>query len=186
MLSIRESSIAVCSELLTFGDKPVGSERSNIMSTFAQTPDDSAVMLENVKVRARTGRSHLMSETERKRFVTILESMEAGLAGRLGSHDGIAIEKSPDPLDEVQFAGERELAIRGLHRESNLLRRVRAALDRLAGGTYGPCLLCEEAISPKRLAAAPWSVHCLKCQEAADRRELEGVEAPDSFLVDAA
>jgi DnaK suppressor protein len=112
--------------------------------------------------------------------------MEAELAGRLGNRDGIAIEKSPDPLDEVQFAGERELAIRGLHRESNMLRRVRAALDRLAGGTYGACLHCQEQISPKRMAAAPWSVYCIKCQEAADRREIEMEEAPDSFLVDAA
>jgi DnaK suppressor protein len=127
-----------------------------------------------------------MSKTEGKRFVTILESMEAELAGRLGNRDGIAIEKSPDPLDEVQFAGARELAIRGLHRESNLLRRVRAALDRLAGGTYGACLHCEEQISPKRLAAAPWPVHCLKCQEAAESRDFEVVEAPDTFLVDAA
>ena len=76
-----------------------------------------------------------MTKTERKRYQTVLESMEADLAGRLGNRDGIAIEKSPDPLDEVQFARERELAIRGLHRESNMLRRARAALDRLAGDT---------------------------------------------------
>ena len=127
-----------------------------------------------------------MTKTERKRYQTILESMEGDLAGRLGNRDGIAIEKSPDPLDEVQFAGERELAIRGLHRESNMLRRVHAALDRLARETYGDCLHCDEQISPKRLAAAPWSVYCLTCQEAADCREFEATEAPDSFLVDAA
>jgi len=74
-------------------------------------------MLENVKMRAASGRSHPMTKTERKRYQTILESMEADLAGRLGNRDGIAIEKSPDPLDEVQSAGERELAIRGLHRD---------------------------------------------------------------------
>ncbi len=137
-------------------------------------------------MRAGTGRPHPMSKTERKRHQTILESMEADLAGRLGNRDGIAIEKSADPLDEVQFAGERELAIRGLDRESNMLRRVRAALERLGGGVYGACLRCEEQISPKRLAAAPWSVYCLKCQEAADRHEFEVVEAPDSFLIDVA
>jgi len=67
-----------------------------------------------------------------------------------------------------------------------MLRRVRAALDRLAGDTYGDCLRCDEQISPKRLAAAPWSVYCLKCQEAADRREFEAMEVADSFLVDVA
>jgi DnaK suppressor protein len=41
------------------------------------------------------------------------------------NRDGIVIEKWPDALDEVQFATERELAIRSLDRDSNLLRNVR-------------------------------------------------------------
>jgi DnaK suppressor protein len=41
------------------------------------------------------------------------------------NRDGIVIEKCPDALDEVQFATERELAIRSLDRDSNLLRNVR-------------------------------------------------------------
>ncbi|MCC6394144.1 MAG: TraR/DksA C4-type zinc finger protein, partial [Bryobacterales bacterium] len=28
---------------------------------------------------------------------------------------------------------------------------------------------CEEEISPKRLAAVPWSPYCIRCQEMADR-----------------
>jgi DnaK suppressor protein len=108
------------------------------------------------------------------------------LAGRLGNRDGIAIEKAADPLDEVQHAGERELAIRGLHRESNLLRKVRAAINRLEAGTFGACMHCAEEISSRRLAAVPWSFYCIKCQEAADRHEFEVAEAPDSFLIDAA
>src|SRR5438876_12421839 len=112
-------------------------------------------MLENVKMRARSGPSDPMTKTEQKRYRTILESMEADLAGRLGNRDGIAIEKSADPLDEVQFAGERELAIRGLDCESNMLRRVRADLERLGGGVYGDCLRCEQQRSPKRVSSAP-------------------------------
>jgi len=34
------------------------------------------------------------------------------------NRDGIAIEKCPDALDEVQYATERELAIRSLDRGS--------------------------------------------------------------------
>jgi DnaK suppressor protein len=127
-----------------------------------------------------------MSKTELKKYKTTLESKEAELAARLRNRDGIAIEKTADALDEVQYAGERELAIRSLHRESTLLRMVRAALARLAGGTYGACLHCDEEISTRRLTAAPWSTYCLKCQEAADRREFEVVDVPDSFIADAA
>jgi len=127
-----------------------------------------------------------MSKTERKQYKAILESQEAELAGRLGNRDGIAIEKTADALDEVQSAGERELAIRNLHRESNLLRKVRSALTRMAGETYGDCLNCDAEINAKRLAAVPWTAYCIQCQEAADRHEFETTEDVDGLLADAA
>ena len=96
------------------------------------------------------------------------------------------VEKSPDALDEVQHASERELAIRNLDRESNLLRNVRAALRRIDEGSFGVCLHCEEDISPRRLAAVPWTAFCIQCQEMADRQIAEGVESLDELLVNAA
>jgi DnaK suppressor protein len=128
----------------------------------------------------------LMSKTERKQYASILLSMEADLAGRLGNRDGIEIEKAADPLDEVQSAGERELAIRNLHRDSNLLRKVRSALARVADGTYGECLHCDAEIKTKRLAAVPWTPYCIQCQEAADRQEFQTTEDLNGFMADAA
>ncbi|MGH9663997.1 MAG: TraR/DksA family transcriptional regulator, partial [Bryobacteraceae bacterium] len=98
-----------------------------------------------------------MTKTELNKFKAILEAKQAELSQALRDRDGIAIEKSPDALDEVQHATERELAIRNLDRESNLLRNVRGALRRIKEGTFGVCLHCEEDISPKRLAAVPWT-----------------------------
>jgi DnaK suppressor protein len=112
-----------------------------------------------------------MTKTELNKFRQILETKHAELADILKRRDEIAIEKSPDAIDEVTRAAERELAIRNLDRESNLLRNVRAALQRLDDGTFGICGHCEEEISPKRLAAVPWAPYCIKCQEAADRHE---------------
>jgi len=80
----------------------------------------------------------------------ILERTAAELAQVLRSRDGIAIEKSADQMDEVQYASERELAIRNADRESTLLRQVRAALRRIHDGTFGVCVECEYEISPKR------------------------------------
>src|SRR5574342_1176498 len=97
-----------------------------------------------------------MSKSELAKFRQILEAKQAELAEVLRKRDEIAIEKSPDAIDEVTRAAERELAIRNLDRESNLLRNVRAALRRINDGTFGVCAHCEEAISPKRLAAVPW------------------------------
>jgi DnaK suppressor protein len=127
-----------------------------------------------------------MSKAEQKQYEKILVSKEAELAGRLGNRDGIVIEKAADPLDEIQSAGERELAIRNLHRESNLLRKVRGALARIARETYGDCLRCETEINAKRLVAVPWSPYCIQCQEAADRQEFETAEDVDGLLADAA
>src|SRR5450759_3730567 len=118
-----------------------------------------------------------MTQTELKNYKAILEAKQAELSAGLRKRDDIAIEKTPDAIDEVQLAGERELAIRNLDRESNLLRNVRLALSRIADGSYGTCLHCEEDISPKRLNAVPWTGYCIKCQEAADRHEFETVES---------
>jgi DnaK suppressor protein len=86
----------------------------------------------------------------------------------------------------VQHATERELAIRNLDRETNLLRSVRSALRRVDEGTYGTCLHCEEDISPKRLNAVPWAPYCIQCQEEADRQREQGEEMFDDDLLNAA
>jgi DnaK suppressor protein len=74
-------------------------------------------------------------------------------------------------MDEIQYASERDLAILNVDRESHLLREVKAALSRISDGTYGNCVECESAVSPKRLVAVPWAPLCIRCQEAADMGE---------------
>ncbi len=129
-----------------------------------------------------------MTKTELNKFKKILETRFTELARVVRNREGIAIEKSPDALDEVQNAAERELAIRNLDRESALLRNVRAALRRIDEGTYGTCVHCEEEISPKRLAAVPWAPYCIQCQEMADRHRVESSEGDslEELLVNAA
>ena len=127
-----------------------------------------------------------MTKTELNKFKEILETKQAELAHVLRNREGIAIEKSPDALDEVQNAAERELAIRNLDRESNMLRNVRAALHRIDEGTFGVCAHCEEDISIKRLNAVPWAAYCIQCQEIADKSQEEGTDSLDDLLVHAA
>ena len=127
-----------------------------------------------------------MTKTELNKFKKNLESKQDELEQIVRNRDAITIEKSADALDEVQHAAERELAIRNLDRESNLLRNVRLALARMADGSYGTCLHCDEEIKPKRLDAVPWTPYCIRCQEAADRHEFESHESLDEFLANAA
>jgi DnaK suppressor protein len=127
-----------------------------------------------------------MTRTELDDFRRILTTKHAELARGTGRRDGIAIERTPDALDEVQLAAQRELATRGLERESRLLRNVRAALDRIADGAYGTCLECDEEISQKRLHAVPWAAFCIKCQERTDQASQGRFASPESFLREAA
>jgi DnaK suppressor protein len=127
-----------------------------------------------------------MTKSEVNKYKEILETRQAELVEVLRNRDGITIEKSPDALDEVQNAAERELAIRNLDRESNLLRNVRAALRRIDDGSFGVCVHCDEEISPKRIAAVPWTPYCIQCQEAADKAQEDGSESFDDLLVNAA
>ncbi|HUP04781.1 MAG TPA: TraR/DksA family transcriptional regulator [Bryobacteraceae bacterium] len=114
-----------------------------------------------------------MNRTDLEKYKAMLEAKRNELSAGLRNREDIAIEKTPDALDEVQLAGERELAIRNLDRGSNLLHDVRGALARVADGSYGVCMHCEEDIKPKRLDAVPWTKYCIRCQEAADRHEFE-------------
>ena len=129
-----------------------------------------------------------MTQTEINKYKAVLEAKQAELSAGLRNREDIAIEKTPDAIDEVQLAGERELAIRNLDRESNLLRNVKGALVRIADGSYGVCMHCEEDIKIKRLDAVPWTKYCIKCQEAADRLEFEtqSGDSMDELLASAA
>ena len=109
-----------------------------------------------------------MTKVELEKFKNILEAKRAELSGALRNRDEIAIEKASDAIDEVQLAGERELAIRNLDRDSNMLRQIRRALVRISDGSFGVCLHCEEDISPKRVNAVPWAAYCIKCQDTVD------------------
>jgi DnaK suppressor protein len=123
---------------------------------------------------------------EMARVKAMLERKEAELAQALRTRDGIAIEKSADQMDEIQYASERDLAIRNVDRDTVLLRQVKAALRRIHDGEFGTCIECEAPIGPKRLAAVPWAACCIRCQDSADRNGAERTESSDETFGKAA
>ena len=121
-----------------------------------------------------------------REFKKVLERRRVELIQTLRKRNDIAIEKSPDQIDEIQHAATLELAIRNMDREYKLLRDVKAALLRIDDGSFGICVECEWAISPKRLVAVPWAPLCIECQEAADRDAQERPDFASETLVNAA
>src|SRR5580658_7272020 len=127
-----------------------------------------------------------MTKSELNKYKTVLQAKQADLVHLVCNREGIVIKTSPDALDEVQDATEREFAIGNLVRDSDLLRNVRRALRDIDEGSFGVCLHCEEDIGPKRLAAVPWTPFCIQCQEIADRSQGDNTDNRDEWLVDAA
>jgi DnaK suppressor protein len=114
-----------------------------------------------------------MDASQLEQFRHVLEELLEGLEDPFGRRDEIAVENTPDALDQVQNAADRALAIRQLELDSSRLRGLKNALGRIEDGTYGICLRCDEDISLKRLKALPWAAYCINCQDAADREESE-------------
>ena len=110
-----------------------------------------------------------MTKTELNTFRKNLETRRAELESEGRNRQALAIEASPDELDRIQHATERDYAMGYLERNSNRLREVRAALGRVGEGRFGICTGCDESINLKRLAAVPWASLCIVCQEAANR-----------------
>ncbi len=111
---------------------------------------------------------------EVERYKRMLQDKHAELLAAMRQREVIAVDRSPDVIDEIQAAVERELAVLELDRTSRVLRDVNTALSRIREGTYGVCLRCDQTISTARLNAVPWTSFCITCQQELDE---EGVSA---------
>ena len=108
-----------------------------------------------------------------------MKQRRAALEKKLGELSGVfkdvselAVEISPDVLDNVQMTTDREVCVERMNISAQMLSDVRAALESLDDGSYGMCEDCDEPIAPRRLDAIPWARACVRCQEARDRRRM--------------
>jgi len=82
-------------------------------------------------------------------------------------------DDTQDVADQAVASYQKELLF---HQGTNghaQLTLVRAALLRLAEGTFGECLHCGRTIGMKRLEALPWTPYCIECQEKIENGEIE-------------
>lgn len=81
-----------------------------------------------------------------------------------------------DLSDETDLASsliQQQLNCTIRDREYTKLRRIDAALDRIAEGTYGHCEECEEEIAAKRLEHQPWAELCIQHAEEKEKEESQ-------------
>jgi DnaK suppressor protein len=102
--------------------------------------------------------------------------------------NGMGHERSedfPDPTDRASLESDRNFQLRIKDRERKLIQKIKEALDRIEGGTFGTCESCGKPISEKRLMARPMTTQCIECKTADEQKErlerLRGTKAEPKF-----
>jgi RNA polymerase-binding transcription factor DksA len=109
-------------------------------------------------------------------FKKIAEAEPAAPDGTLlGHRENAGVENIGDVLEEIWRTADRELLVANPGWCSGLLRYTKDALVRLKDDAFGVCLCCRTTIGLRRLRAAPWTPLCIRCQEAAGRKDAEAL-----------
>lgn len=104
-----------------------------------------------------------------------LEQKEREITNRIQSIDADKTRTS-GPLsadsEEQVVELENNEVIDGIDEISrNELDEIRAALQKIADGTYGKCETCQKPIPIERLEALPNAARCIKCEEEHENAE---------------
>src|ERR1700758_895663 len=86
-------------------------------------------------------------------------------------HESRSLETdgTQDSADQCVVNLSKEFLFEQSSQKRTMLRLIEAALARMAEGSFGICVGCDDQIQPRRLQAVTWTQFCLSCQE-----ELEG------------
>ncbi len=108
-------------------------------------------------------------DTERiDRSRKALEDLRAELRARLADDDEtkpVAPDRAIGRLTRQDAIQSQQMAIELQRRNQERMRLVEQALKRIAEGSYGYCLRCEEEISEARLNVRPEAPLCIECAE---------------------
>jgi len=77
-----------------------------------------------------------------------------------------------DVIDDSCGNSSKEAMFTTYTQNRTELRRVEAALDRIATGDFGICAACGGAIGLKRIQAMPCANNCIECQEQSEQGQV--------------
>lgn len=117
-----------------------------------------------------------MNRKQAEKYQKLLTAKRAELLSRLqaaraSEKDGPS-EDAPDLGDRAISTASRDLNYRLTTGESDFLKRIDSALDRIEAQTFGECLHCGKKLQKARLDAVPWALHCIDCQELQDLGQI--------------
>ncbi|MGH2500794.1 MAG: TraR/DksA C4-type zinc finger protein [Candidatus Limnocylindria bacterium] len=109
-----------------------------------------------------TARFRAMLETTRADVARTLAAVTERLAVAQSESGGELSLADQHPADSATETEERELDLTRQRMFEARLRRIDAATDRIAKGTYGRCAVCGQPIPEERLEALPETPWCVK------------------------
>ena len=93
-----------------------------------------------------------------------LEERLTRLVRRVGAIEGDLRQTRDRDWQERATERENDEVLEGLDEMTRAeVTQIRAALERIANGSYGVCASCGEPIGSERLAAVPSALTCVKC-----------------------
>jgi RNA polymerase-binding protein DksA len=102
--------------------------------------------------------------TKHKDIAKKLEHRLQELTGHVAEIDTELRSQLAADWEEQATQLEGQDALEGLEKSKlQEIKRIRAALQRIAEGEYGVCVRCGEPIDPKRLKALPTALTCIAC-----------------------
>ncbi len=118
-----------------------------------------------------------MNKREREKFKKLLmaerEHLTRGI--KVIEEDSLQSSERDTTGDLSSFAesgtanNDRDTALKVASGESDMLRDVNDALERVEDGTYGTCIDCENAIPKGRLEVFPAAQRCVECKSAYEK-----------------
>lgn len=99
----------------------------------------------------------------------LLQDLASAQDERTQAQDAEDLPREPD-ANQTRESSDREVRHAEQLRDQHELQAVRAALKRMAEGSYGECVDCGKAIAPERLQASPAALRCIACQTKAEAK----------------
>jgi len=121
----------------------------------------------------------MMDKQKLEYFRNLLLEQRRQATEDLMNDRGAALE-GDDGVEDSGEMSERDLnrstALTLASRQSQLIREIDEALDRIEDGTYGLCLRCGKPLDEERLKAMPTAKYDAECQAAIEA--AQGIETP--------
>jgi DnaK suppressor protein len=114
-------------------------------------------------------RAHAQLTKMREQLLARIEQQRGGKVSRA---DAAYAHFDHVQDDDGQRNNERDVEFAINENETEQLKDIELALQRIADQSYGLCINCGERIHDKRLEAAPLALRCLPCQTAFEKQPV--------------